>query len=277
MPDLHLGDDRLDAAPLLVALPVDLLGTRQQRLDLAEVDKHVVTVAGLLDDSGHDLVDAIDVLLVHHLALGFADRCRMTCFAVCAAMRPKSSGVTSSRLIFLLGHLRPVDLEVVVGDQRVLALAASPPRAAPAPRASARAPRRAASPPARQASRSHRRGTRPRRRARPSRAVTRQASSCMRRAARPRARRRAHRSSMPFVPLDLTDGVDDLLAHWLLLLLDQIGPHDLVVGNVDFVASVARATLSSSRAATTRPRKLLAPVDGVDLRTATLRPRARAK
>ncbi len=47
----------------------------------------------------------------------------MTCFAVCAAMRPKSSGVTSSRLTSLVGHLGPVDVEVVVGDERVLALA----------------------------------------------------------------------------------------------------------------------------------------------------------
>ena len=47
----------------------------------------------------------------------------MTCFAVCAAMRPKPSGVTSSRLTSLLGNLRPVDVEVVVGDERVLALA----------------------------------------------------------------------------------------------------------------------------------------------------------
>src|SRR5437763_13233806 len=30
-------------------------------------------------------------------------RCRITCFAVCAAMRPKSCGVTSSRLIWLSG------------------------------------------------------------------------------------------------------------------------------------------------------------------------------
>jgi hypothetical protein len=37
----HLGDDRLDARALLVALAVDLLGARQQRLDLAEVDEDV--------------------------------------------------------------------------------------------------------------------------------------------------------------------------------------------------------------------------------------------
>src|ERR1043166_3572672 len=37
------------------------------------VHEHVVAVAGLLDDAGHDLADAVDVLLVHHLALGLAD------------------------------------------------------------------------------------------------------------------------------------------------------------------------------------------------------------
>ena len=68
-----LGDDGLDARALLVALAVDLLGARQQRLDLAEVDEHVVAVARLLDDPGHDLGDAIDVLVVHHLALGLAN------------------------------------------------------------------------------------------------------------------------------------------------------------------------------------------------------------
>src|SRR5206468_7589574 len=48
-PRAHLSDDGLDAAALLVALAVDLLGAREQRLDLAEVDEHVVAVAGLLD------------------------------------------------------------------------------------------------------------------------------------------------------------------------------------------------------------------------------------
>ena len=69
----HVGDDGLDARALLVALAVDLLGARQQRLDLAEVDEDVVAVAGLLDDAGDDLADAVDVLVVHHLALGLAD------------------------------------------------------------------------------------------------------------------------------------------------------------------------------------------------------------
>ena len=73
MPGAHLGDHGLDPRALLVALAVDLLGARQQRLDLAEIDEDVVAVAGLLHDAGHDLADAVDVLVVHHLALGLAD------------------------------------------------------------------------------------------------------------------------------------------------------------------------------------------------------------
>ena len=50
-------------------------------------------------------------------------RCWMTCFAVCAAIRPKLSG-RHVRALDLIGRdLRPVELEVVVRDQRVLALA----------------------------------------------------------------------------------------------------------------------------------------------------------
>src|SRR5207237_1591591 len=44
-PRAHLGDHGLDPAALLVTLTVDLLGAREQRLDLAEVDEHVVAVA----------------------------------------------------------------------------------------------------------------------------------------------------------------------------------------------------------------------------------------
>src|SRR5262249_37265269 len=69
----HLGDDGLDARALLVALSVDLLGARQQRLDLAEIDEHVVPIACLLDDPRHDLADAVDVLVVHHPPLLLAD------------------------------------------------------------------------------------------------------------------------------------------------------------------------------------------------------------
>src|SRR5439155_15212646 len=73
-PRAHLGDDRLDAAALLVALAVHLLGAREQRLDLAQVDEDVVPVAGLLNDARYDLGQAVDVLVVHHLALRLADR-----------------------------------------------------------------------------------------------------------------------------------------------------------------------------------------------------------
>src|SRR5262249_472789 len=72
-PGANLRDHGLDAGALLVALAVDLLRARKQRLDLTQVDEHVVPVAGLLDDPGDDLADAVDVLLVHHLALGLAD------------------------------------------------------------------------------------------------------------------------------------------------------------------------------------------------------------
>ena len=89
----HLGDDRLDAGALLVALAVDLLGARQQRLDLAEVDEDVVAVAGLLDDAGDDLALTRSTYSSYIIARSASRiRCRMTCFAVCAAMRPKLSG-----------------------------------------------------------------------------------------------------------------------------------------------------------------------------------------
>ena len=47
----------------------------------------------------------------------------MTCFAVCAAMRPKSFGRHVGADDLLLGNLLPVEVELVVGDQRVLLLA----------------------------------------------------------------------------------------------------------------------------------------------------------
>src|SRR5439155_19419783 len=68
-----LGDHGLDSRALLVALAVDLLGPWQQCLDLAEVDEDVVAIPGLLDDARHDFADAVDVLVVHHRALGLAD------------------------------------------------------------------------------------------------------------------------------------------------------------------------------------------------------------
>ncbi len=49
-----------------------LLGLREQRLDLAEVEQRVALVA-LLDDAGDDVALAARVLLVLALALGLAD------------------------------------------------------------------------------------------------------------------------------------------------------------------------------------------------------------
>ena len=58
---------------MVVALVVDLLGLRQQRLDpLAQLDQRVALV-GLLDDPGDQLADPVLVLLVHHHPFGLAD------------------------------------------------------------------------------------------------------------------------------------------------------------------------------------------------------------
>ena len=58
---------------MVVALAVDLLGLRQQRLDaLAQLHERVAGVR-LLDDAGDQLADAVAVLLEHHVALGLAD------------------------------------------------------------------------------------------------------------------------------------------------------------------------------------------------------------
>ena len=66
-------DHGLDPLRVVVALAVDLLGLRQQRLDpLAQLHERVPRV-GLLDDAGDQLADAVAVLLEHHVALGLAD------------------------------------------------------------------------------------------------------------------------------------------------------------------------------------------------------------
>src|SRR5436190_7477256 len=66
-------DDRLDAAGVLVALGVYLLGLGQQGLHaLAELYERVARVR-LLHDAGDQLADAVAVLLEHHVALGLAD------------------------------------------------------------------------------------------------------------------------------------------------------------------------------------------------------------
>ena len=116
-------DHGLDARALLVALAVDLLGARQQRLDLAEVDEDVVAVAGLLDDAGDDLADAVDVLVVHHLALRLADPLQDD---LLRGLRGDAAEVLRRDVLALdqvLRDLRPVDVEIVVGEQRVVLLA----------------------------------------------------------------------------------------------------------------------------------------------------------
>src|SRR5579862_283223 len=122
-PAAHLCDHGLDARALLVALAVDLLRTRQQRLDLAEIDEHIVAIAGLLDDPGHDLADAVDVLVVHHLALGLADALEDHLFRRLRGDPAEALRRHLRARDLLLGHVREVDLEIVVGDERVLALA----------------------------------------------------------------------------------------------------------------------------------------------------------
>src|SRR4051795_3597910 len=119
----HLGDDGLDARALLVALAVDLLGARQQGLDLAEVDENVVPVARLLDDPGHDLAHAVDVLVVHHLALGLADPLQDHLLRRLGRDAAEVLGRDVLALDLLLRHLRPVELEVLVGEERVVLLA----------------------------------------------------------------------------------------------------------------------------------------------------------
>ncbi len=57
---------------MLVAFAVDLLALGQQSFDAAQVDERVALVA-LLHDAGDDVTHAIDVLLVHEVALGLAD------------------------------------------------------------------------------------------------------------------------------------------------------------------------------------------------------------
>ena len=68
----HLDDVGLEPAAVVVVLVLHLLGLREQRLDLAEVEQRVAGV-GLLDDAGDDVALAARVLLVLHLPLRLAD------------------------------------------------------------------------------------------------------------------------------------------------------------------------------------------------------------
>ena len=110
-------------ASLLVALAVHLLGARQERLDPTEVDEHVVAVARLLDDAGDDLALAVDVLLVHDRALGLADPLLDDLLRGLRGDAPEVVGSHVGADDLVRRHLRPVEVEILVGDQRVLPLA----------------------------------------------------------------------------------------------------------------------------------------------------------
>ena len=78
---------------------------------------------GLLDDAGHDLALAVDVLLVHDRPLRLADALLDD---LLRRLRGDAAEVVGSHVRaddLVRGYLRPVELEVVVGDERVLALA----------------------------------------------------------------------------------------------------------------------------------------------------------
>ena len=68
----HREDQALDPGAVLVLLPRHPLGHRQHRLELAEVDHHVVGVAALLDDAGDDVALLAGELAVADVVLGVA-------------------------------------------------------------------------------------------------------------------------------------------------------------------------------------------------------------
>ena len=78
---------------------------------------------GLLDDSGHDLALTVDVLVVHHGALGLADPLQDD---LLGGLRRDTAEVLGRHVLALhvaVGDVGPVDVELVVGDERVGALA----------------------------------------------------------------------------------------------------------------------------------------------------------
>src|SRR5581483_6040544 len=234
----HLGDDRLDPRALLVALAVDLLGPREERLDLPEVDEHVVAVAGLLDDAGDDLADAVDVLVVHHLPLGLADALQDHLLRGLGGDAAEVLGRDVLAGDLVVRDLRPVDHEVVVGEQRVVLL----PRLLLdalelLERALARLVEEAPLEALGQLDRVH---------AEVARVVEldRRVPGGPRRLLVRREQRvleggdeRARLDAL--LALDLADGVDDLLSHPYLPFVDQVGPHDLVVRYVGRLAAAA--------------------------------------
>ena len=110
-----LGDDRLHAHAVVVALAVDLLGLGEQRLDaLAQLHERVARV-GLLDDPRDHLADAVLVLLEHHVALGLADALEDH---LLGGLRgdPAEVGrrdVAAGDLVLVLGQLLGVDLRLL--------------------------------------------------------------------------------------------------------------------------------------------------------------------
>ena len=68
-------------------------------------------------------LDAVDVLVVHHLALGLADPLQDHLLRGLRGDAAEVVGRDVLALDLLVGHLRPVDVEVVVGEQRVVLLA----------------------------------------------------------------------------------------------------------------------------------------------------------
>ena len=68
-------------------------------------------------------VDAVDVLVVHHLALGLADPLRDHLLRGLRGDAAEVLGRDVGPLDLVLGHLGPVDVEVLVGDEHVRALA----------------------------------------------------------------------------------------------------------------------------------------------------------
>ena len=71
-PLAHRHHQALDPLTVLVALPRHPLAERQQRLELAEVDHHVVGVAALLDDTGDQVALLAGELAVPDVVLGVA-------------------------------------------------------------------------------------------------------------------------------------------------------------------------------------------------------------
>ena len=159
----------------------------------------------------------------------------MTCFAVCAAMRPKFVGRDVGALDLLLGDLRPVEVEVVVGDEGVRALAGlGLERLELVELALARLVQQPLLEVGRDLDREDAEVA-VLRRARRRRAGPRPASSCTRRAARPRAPRPACRSRCPSRARSRESAS---MISWLIALplVDQVAPHDGVVRDVHFVS-----------------------------------------